>query len=110
MLGDDVFVNIAGGLEVDEPAVDLGVVAAITSTIRNIPIGAHTTVFGEMGLTGEVRGTTQAAVRAREAQALGFKKIVMPGSNKMWLDRLLFFLMIRRPPRYTLFPDTTLFC
>jgi DNA repair protein RadA/Sms len=89
MLGDDVFVNIAGGLEVDEPAVDLGVVAAITSSFKNIPIDAHTTVFGEVGLTGEVRGTTQAAVRAREAQALGFKKIVMPGSNKSGLERLL---------------------
>ncbi len=89
MLGDDVFVNIAGGLEVDEPAVDLGVVAAITSSFKNIPIDPHTTVFGEVGLTGEVRGTTQAAVRAREAQALGFKKIVMPGSNKSGLERLL---------------------
>jgi DNA repair protein RadA/Sms len=89
MLGDDVFVNIAGGLEVDEPAVDLGVVAAITSSFKNIPIDAHTTVFGEVGLTGEVRGTTQAAVRAREAQALGFKKIVMPGSNKSGLELLL---------------------
>jgi DNA repair protein RadA/Sms len=89
MLGDDVFVNIAGGLEVDEPAVDLGVVAAITSSFKNIPIDPHTTVFGEVGLTGEVRGTTQAAMRAREAQALGFKKIVMPGSNKSGLERLL---------------------
>jgi len=89
MLGDDVFVNIAGGLEVDEPAVDLGVVAAITSSFKNIPIDAHTAVFGEVGLTGEVRGTTQAAVRAREAQALGFKKIVMPVSNKSGLERLL---------------------
>ena len=89
MLGDDVFVNIAGGLEVDEPAVDLGVVAAITSSFKNIPIDAHTAVFGEVGLTGEVRGTTQAVVRAREAQALGFKKIVMPGSNKSGLERLL---------------------
>lgn len=89
MLGDDVFVNIAGGLEVDEPAVDLGVVVAITSSFKNIPIDAHTTVFGEVGLTGEVRGTTQAAVRAREAQALGFKKIVMPGSNKSGLEGLL---------------------
>lgn len=89
MLGDDVFVNIAGGLEVDEPAVDLGVVAAITSSFKNLPIDPHTTVFGEVGLTGEVRGTTQAAMRAREAQALGFKKIVMPGSNKSGLERLL---------------------
>src|SRR2546426_3522918 len=89
MLGDDVFVNIAGGLEVDEPAVDLGVVTAISSSFKNIPIDAHTAVFGEVGLTGEVRGTTQAAVRAREAQALGFKKVVMPGSNTSGLERLI---------------------
>jgi DNA repair protein RadA/Sms len=89
MLGDDVFVNIAGGLEVDEPAVDLGVVAAIASSFKSLPIDPHTAVFGEVGLTGEVRGTTQAGVRAREAQALGFKKIVMPGSNTSGLERLM---------------------
>ena len=89
MLGDDVFVNIAGGLEVDEPAVDLGVVAAITSSFRSTPVDPHTAVFGEVGLTGEVRGTTQAVVRAREAQALGFKTIVMPSSNTAGLERML---------------------
>jgi DNA repair protein RadA/Sms len=89
MLGDDVFVNIAGGLEVDEPAADLGVVAAIASSFKNSPIDPHTAVFGEVGLTGEVRGTMQAAVRAREAQALGFKRIVIPGSNTSGLERLL---------------------
>src|SRR5436305_4667863 len=88
-LGDDVFVNIAGGLEVDEPAVDLGLVTAIASSFRNQPIDAHTAVFGEVGLTGEVRGSTQAAVRAREAQARGFKKIVMPASNPSGLETLL---------------------
>lgn len=89
MLGDDVFVNIAGGLEVDEPAVDLGVVAAITSSFRNAPIDPHTAVFGEVGLTGEVRGTTQAVVRAREALALGFRTIVMPSSNTAGLESML---------------------
>jgi DNA repair protein RadA/Sms len=89
MLGDDVFVNIAGGLEVDEPAVDLGVVAAIASSFKNRPIDPHTAVFGEIGLTGEVRGTMQASARAREAQALGFKRIVMPASNTAGLERLL---------------------
>lgn len=87
--GDDVFVNIAGGLEVDEPAADLGVVAAIASSFKSTPIDPHTAVFGEVGLTGEVRGTMQAAVRAREAQALGFKKIVIPSSNTSGLERLL---------------------
>ena len=87
--GDDVFVNIAGGLEVDEPAADLGVVAAISSSFKNRPIDPHTAVFGEVGLTGEVRGTMQAAVRAREAQALGFQKIIIPLSNTSGLERLL---------------------
>ncbi|HSV33390.1 MAG TPA: DNA repair protein RadA [Pyrinomonadaceae bacterium] len=89
LLGDDVFVNIAGGLEVDEPAVDLGLVTAIASSFRNQSIDPHTAVFGEVGLTGEVRGATQAPVRAREAQALGFNRIVMPASNTKGLERLL---------------------
>lgn len=89
LFSQDVFVNIAGGLEVDEPAVDLGLVAAIASSFRNQPIDAHTAVFGEVGLTGEVRGASQASVRAREAQALGFKRIVMPASNTSGLEKLL---------------------
>lgn len=89
LTGDDVFVNIAGGLEVDEPAADLGVVTAIASSFKNTTVDPHTAVFGEVGLTGEVRGAMQAAVRAREAQALGFKKIVMPASNVTGLERLL---------------------
>jgi len=89
LTGDDVFVNIAGGLEVDEPAADLGVVTAIVSSFKNMTIDPHTAVFGEIGLTGEVRGAMQASVRAREAQALGFKKIVMPASNVAGLERLL---------------------
>jgi DNA repair protein RadA/Sms len=89
LTGEDVFVNIAGGLEVDEPAADLGVVTAIASSFKNVSVDPHTAVFGEVGLTGEVRGTMQAAVRAREAQALGFKKIVIPASNMSGLERLL---------------------
>jgi DNA repair protein RadA/Sms len=89
LVGDDVFVNIAGGLEVDEPAADLGVVTAIASSFKNMTIDPQTAVFGEVGLTGEVRGAMQASVRAREAQALGFKKIVLPASNVSGLERLL---------------------
>ncbi|MDT4953755.1 MAG: hypothetical protein QOJ02_1893 [Acidobacteriota bacterium] len=89
LLGDDVFVNIAGGLEIDEPAADLGVVASIASSFKNVAIDEHTAVFGEVGLTGEVRGAMQAQVRAREAQTLGFKKIIMPASNTIGLERLL---------------------
>ena len=89
LVGDDVFVNIAGGLEVDEPAADLGVVTAIASSFKNLMVDPQTAVFGEVGLTGEVRGAMQASVRAREAQALGFKRIVMPATNVNGLERLL---------------------
>ena len=89
LAGDDVFVNIAGGLEVDEPAADLGIVAAIASSFRNLQIPPETAVFGEVGLTGEVRGVLQAQARAREAQTLGFKKLIVPASNKVGLEKLL---------------------
>lgn len=89
LMSEDVFVNVAGGLEIDEPAADLGVVAAVASSFRNLPLDPHTVVFGEVGLTGEVRGVLQAGMRAREAQALGFKKIVLPNSNRKGLEKLL---------------------
>ena len=78
---DDVFVNIAGGLTVNEPAADLGVLAAVASSLRNRPVRSGTAVFGEVGLAGEVRGTTQAALRIKEAAQLGFTRCVMPASN-----------------------------
>jgi DNA repair protein RadA/Sms len=89
LAGDDVFVNIAGGLEIDEPAADLGIVAAIASSYRNLQVPPDTAVFGEIGLTGEVRGVLQAQTRAREAQTLGFKKLIIPESNKKGLEKLL---------------------
>ncbi len=89
LAGDDVFVNVAGGLELDEPAADLGVVSAIASSFRNLQIAADTAVFGEVGLTGEIRGVLQAQARAREAQTLGFKKLIIPTSNRTGLEKLL---------------------
>ncbi|KXK02238.1 MAG: DNA repair protein RadA [Acidobacteria bacterium OLB17] len=89
LAGDDVFVNVAGGFEVDEPAADLGVVAAIASSFRELVISPETAVFGEVGLTGEVRGVLQAQARAREAQILGFKKLIVPESNRKGLEKLL---------------------
>ena len=89
LAGDDVFINIAGGMEIDEPAADLGIIAAIASSFRNIQIPPETAVFGEVGLTGEVRGVLQAQARAREAQTLGFKKLILPESNKKGLEKLL---------------------
>jgi len=89
LAGDDIFVNIAGGFEIDEPAADLGVIAAIASSYRNLQISPETAVFGEVGLTGEIRGVLQAQARAREAQTLGFKKLILPESNKKGLEKLL---------------------
>lgn len=89
LAGDDVFINVAGGIEIDEPAADLGVIAAIASSFRNVQVPPETAVFGEVGLTGEVRGVLQAQARAREAQTLGFKKLILPESNKKGLEKLL---------------------
>lgn len=86
---DDIFVNIAGGLDIDEPAADLGVAAAIVSSFKNLRIPPDTAVFGEIGLTGEVRGALQAQTRAREAQTLGFKRLIIPASSKPGLEKLL---------------------
>jgi DNA repair protein RadA/Sms len=79
--GDDIFVNLVGGISIDEPAVDLGIVAAIASSFRNIPINERTIVFGELGLAGEVRATSHAALRVREAARMGFQRIIAPQNN-----------------------------
>ncbi len=79
--GDDVFVNVAGGMTVDEPAVDLALVAAVASSLRNRPVAAGTAVFGEVGLAGEVRAITQAGRRVREAGQMGFSRCVLPAAN-----------------------------
>jgi len=81
LVGDDVFVNIAGGMTVDEPASDLGVMAAIASSVRNRVIPPTTAMFGEVGLAGEIRGITQAALRVREAAQMGFRRCIMPEAN-----------------------------
>ena len=74
----DVFVNAAGGLSLDEPAADLAVVAALISSLKDRPIPGKTVVFGEVGLTGEVRGVSQAPQRIKEAARLGFGSAVVP--------------------------------
>jgi DNA repair protein RadA/Sms len=81
LLGDDVFVSVAGGLEVDEPAADLGVAAAVASSFRNRPLPAGTVVFGEVGLAGEVRSAGQAALRIREAAQMGFTRCILPSRS-----------------------------
>ena len=81
LLGNDVFVSVAGGLEVAEPAADLGVVAAVASSLRNRPVPSDTVVFGEIGLAGEVRSAGQAPLRVREAAQMGFKRCVLPARS-----------------------------
>lgn len=78
----DVYVNVAGGLELDEPAVDLAVVAALASSRHNTPLPNDLVIFGEVGLLGEVRGVSQADLRAREAASLGFARLALPESNR----------------------------
>jgi len=78
LVADDVYVNVAGGMTIDEPAADLAVVAAIASSVRNRALRPRTVAFGEVGLGGEVRGVPQTALRLREAAQLGFGRAVIP--------------------------------
>jgi DNA repair protein RadA/Sms len=77
----DVFLNVAGGLRVDEPAADLAVVAAVASSARGRALAADVAVWGEVGLTGEVRSVGRADARVREAARQGFARCVLPAGN-----------------------------
>lgn len=76
--GYDAYVNIAGGIKMNEPAADLGIVMAIASSYKNQPIAEDTIVFGEVGLSGEVRAVTMPEQRIAEAKKLGFKTCLLP--------------------------------
>lgn len=79
----DAYVNLTGGIRLSEPAIDLGIVLALVSSYRNRPIDEHTIIFGEVGLTGEVRGVSMAEQRVKEAAKLGFQTCILPKSNAM---------------------------
>ncbi len=81
LANQDIFVNVAGGVTVDEPAADLGVVVAIASSIRDIPTDPKTVCFGEVGLGGEIRAVSQVIERIKEAARLGFGRCIIPESN-----------------------------
>ncbi len=81
LMGMDVFVNVVGGLKIDEPAVDLGVIAAVASSFREKPVHAQTLVMGEVGLAGEVRAISQAEARLKDAAKLGFTRCILPALN-----------------------------
>ncbi|MCK8061355.1 MULTISPECIES: DNA repair protein RadA [unclassified Fusibacter] len=77
----DVYVNLVGGVTVQEPALDLAIAMAISSSHKNMPIDDGTIIFGEIGLTGEIRGVSDPIKRVNEAQKLGFKRVILPKSN-----------------------------
>jgi len=77
----DAYINLAGGIRQTEPALDLGIVMAIMSSFRNLPVDDHMIVFGEVGLSGEVRAVSMAQMRVQEAAKMGFTACVLPRSN-----------------------------
>lgn len=81
-LGDcDAYVNLAGGMKLGEPAIDLGIVLAVVSSYKNKVVDQGILIFGEVGLSGEVRGVSMAENRVREAEKLGFTACIMPKAN-----------------------------
>lgn len=85
--GEDIYLNVAGGMTIEEPAADLGVVMAVVSSVRNRPLPRGLVFFGEVGLSGEIRSISQPLARLREVQALGFEAVVLPAGNLATLDR-----------------------
>lgn len=83
----DAYINIAGGIRMNEPAIDLGIVMAIVSSYKNQPISPGTIVFGEVGLSGEVRAVSMPEQRVAEARKLGFKTCIMPQVSKDMLKK-----------------------
>ncbi len=85
LMGHDIFMNVAGGVKVDEPAVDMGIVAAVASSFLDKPVPAGAIVLGEVGLTGEVRAISHVEIRVAEIRKMGFTRCLVPMSN---LDRM----------------------
>lgn len=88
LFDQDIFVNVAGGVHVNEPAVDLGIIAAIASSHREKVLDPKTVFFGEVGLAGEIRGISQAETRVHEAEKLGFERCLLPQSNVTQLKQI----------------------
>lgn len=83
---DDIFVNLVGGLQVDEPAIDLGIITAVASSFRDEPVDDGTVIIGEVGLGGEVRSVSRLNDRISEAERMGFSKILIPSHNRIEKD------------------------
>ena len=83
----DIFLNIAGGIKIFEPAADLAVAAAIISSVKDIPISFSSIFFGEVGLSGEIRKVNQPELRIKEASKLGFDNIILPSKQKVIIEK-----------------------
>jgi len=103
----DIYVNVAGGLQIDEPALDLGIIAALVSSQRNAPLPHDLALFGEVGLLGEIRSVSQPDLRAREAAALGFRRVIVPHSNAAEIRADVEVVAVRRVEDFagSLFPQ-----
>jgi DNA repair protein RadA/Sms len=86
VLDSDVFASVAGGVRVDEPAVDLALCVAIASSLRDVAPPAELVLFGEIGLTGELRAVARPAMRIQEAKKLGFTRVLLPAANLAHLN------------------------
>jgi DNA repair protein RadA/Sms len=84
----DIFIKVAGGMRLDEPAVDLGVAASMASNFLDKPVDPKTVIIGELGLAGEVRAVNQIESRIKEAAKLGFRRCILPKDNLKGLPAL----------------------
>jgi len=85
--GSDIFINVAGGVRVDEPAVDLGIVSAMASSFLDRPVDPKTVILGEVGLTGEIRAVSQMDMRIKEAFRMGFTRCLIPRTSSIQLSK-----------------------
>ena len=84
--GQDIYVNVVGGIRLNEPSVDLGIICVCASSYKNIPIPKDTVIMGEVGLTGEVRRINMIEKRLKEAEKMGFKRCIIPENNKKYIE------------------------
>jgi DNA repair protein RadA/Sms len=85
--GQDIYINVAGGLQIEEPAADLGVVLAVISSLKNRALPRDVVVFGEVGLSGEIRSVSSPLARIKEAFSLGFETVLLPKGNLAMLEK-----------------------
>lgn len=84
----DVYVNVIGGVEISEPAADLGIALAVATCSRDVVVDSHTVIIGEIGLSGEIRAVNNIEKRIKEAQKLGFKKAIIPNANGKFDEKI----------------------